>query len=166
MQEDRNAEIAGGLRMGLYLLIFLGLVGVSVALAYERHWDGVWQLVPWATLGIIFLSLVLLVIWPAPFSRKLARWVAMIVIVAALLGTWHHFNENYQTASLDVNYTDTWESMSTFNRVWVVAKGSAGHVPVYAAGILVPIGLALVVVTTGLGERDGANQYLDPRQRR
>lgn len=166
MREDRNEEIAGGLRMGLNLLILLGLIGVAVALAYERHWDGPWQLVPWATIGTIFLSLVILLIWPAPLTKKLAQWVAALVIVAALLGTWQHFNENYQAASQDSNYTETWESMSIFDRIWVVAKGSAGHVPVYAAAILVPIGLALAVTTIGLGERYGPGDYIDPRQRR
>ena len=166
IEEERNAAIASRLRAGLHWLVFLGLVGLAVVLAYERHWEGVWQLVPWATIGVVFLTLIVLVIWPARFTRKLARWVAVVVILAAALGLWQHFDENYQTASLDVNYADTWESMSLFDRVWEVAKGSVGHVPIYAAGALVPIGLALVIATTGLREGVAPGEYVDPRQRR
>ena len=42
---------AGTLRVAMLLLVVLGVVGTAVALAYDRHWDGTWQLAPWAMLG-------------------------------------------------------------------------------------------------------------------
>ena len=166
MQYDRSAEIASSLRAGLLWLVFLGLVGLAGALAYERHWDGVWQLVPWATIGAVFLTLLIVVIWPARLTRKLARFAAVATIIVALVGMWQHFDENYQTASQDVNYTETWESLSLLDRVREVAKGSVGQVPIYAAGVLIPLGLALSIATTGMKERTNRNEYVDPRQRR
>ena len=165
MREDRNAVIVSGLRAGLLWLVFLGLVGLSVALAYERHWEGYWQMIPWAAIGIMFLTMLILVIWPAPATRKLTKIVAVLMILVACLGVWLHFDENYKTASLDANYTERWESMSLVDRVWEVAKGSVGHVPIYAAGLLVPLGLALAVASIGMGERESPNEYIDPRQR-
>lgn len=166
MREDRNERIAGSLRAGLFWLIVVGLAGSAISLAYHRHWDVYWQLVPWATIGVVILAMLILVIWPAPATRKLAKTVAVLTIVVALLGMWHHFEKNYETAAEDAEYSVQWESMSLQDRVWTVAKGSVGDVPIYAAGILIPVALALAIATTGMGERDDPNIYIDPRQRR
>ena len=166
MREERIAATAFRLRAGLIWLVLIGVVGAAVALAYERHWDGYWQLVPWAVLGVILVALLALVIFPSAATRKLAHLVAAATIIASCLGLWHHFDENYQTAALDANYTDRWEEMNIVERVWEVAKGSVGHVPIYAAAALVPIALALSMATIGVGQRDRPEEYVDPRQRR
>ena len=80
---------AGTLRAALLLLVVLGVVGIAAMLAYERHWDGRWQLVPWATLGGISLALAALLVRTTRTTVWLARVLAVLVIVAAVLGSWH-----------------------------------------------------------------------------
>ena len=140
--------------------------GAAVALAYERHWDGYWQLVPWVILAVIFLALLAIVLFPSTATRKLVHLVAAATIIASCLGLWQHFDENYQTASLDANYTDRWERMNLFERIWEVSKGSVGHAPIYAAASLIPIAIALAMSTIGIGQQEGPDEYVDPRQRR
>ena len=166
MREERIAATAWQLRASLLWLVLIGIVGLAVALAYERHWDGYWQLVPWIVLGVILIALLALVVFPSTFTRKLAHLVAAATIIASCLGLWQHFEENYQTASLDASYTDIWEDMSLLDRVWEVTRGSVGHVPVYAAASLIPIAIALSMSTIGTGYREAPDEYVDPRQRR
>ena len=142
---------AGTLRAALLLLVALGVVGTALALAYERHWDGTWQLVPWATLGGVSIALGALLVRTTRATVWLARVLAVLVILAAVLGVWRHFDENYSTAPLDARYSERWDTMSTGARLWEITKGSVGHVPVPAAGALVPIGVALAMATIGLG---------------
>ena len=65
---------------------------------------------------------------------------------------WRHFAENYKTAPLDQRYSYTWDSMSMPERLWEVANGSVGHVPVIIALSVVPVGLALALATIGINE--------------
>ncbi len=166
MREERIAATAWQLRASLLWLVLIGVVGLAVALAYDRHWDGYWQLVPWVVLAFIFIALLALVVFPSSATKKLAHLVAAATIIASCLGLWQHFDENYQTASLDARYTEIWEDMSLLDRVWEVTKGSVGHVPVYAAASLIPIAIALSMSTIGIGYQEGPDEYVDPRQRR
>ena len=139
------------LRAALLLLVVLGVVGTAVMLAYERHWDGTWQLLPWVTLGGVSIAFAALLVRTTLATVWLARVLAVLVIVAAVLGVWRHFDENYTTAPLDARYSARWETMSTGARLLEVTKGSVGHVPIPAAAALVPIGVALATATIGLG---------------
>ena len=142
----------GTLRATLLLLVVLGVVGVAVMLASERHWDGVWQFVPWATLVGIIIALTALLFHTTRETVWLARVLAVVVIVVAVLGVWQHFDENYTTAPLDARYSESWETMSVGSRLWEVTKGSVGHVSVPTAAALVPIGIALAAATIGIEE--------------
>ena len=157
MQTFEGEGSAGALRAGLLLLVAFGVVGTAVVLAYDRHWDGIWQLVPWATLAAIGLVLVALLVRPTRTVVWTARMLAVLTIVAAVLGVWRHFDENYNTASLDARYTDRWETMTTGARLWSVTNGSVGHVPIPASGVLVPIGAALGMATIGLGAQSNGS---------
>ena len=77
---------AGTLRAALLLLVALGVVGTALALAYERHWDGTWQLVPWATLGGVSIALAVLLVRTTRATVWFARVLAVLVILAAVLG--------------------------------------------------------------------------------
>ena len=142
---------AGTLRAALLLLVALGVVGIAVALAlndigtgrgswcHGRHSTG--SASPWA---LLLVRTTRATVW-------FARVLAVLVIVAAVLGVWRHFDENYSTAPLDARYSERWDTMSTGARLWEITKGTVGHVPVPAAGALVPIGVALAMATIGLG---------------
>ena len=141
----------GALRASLLSLATLGLVGIAISLAYERHWDGFWQILPWVSLGVIALALAALVVRPSRWTVRIVRTVAVLTIVVSALGFWQHFDENYQTASLDYRYSERWETMSVLSRWWEVAVGSVGHVPIPASVALAPVGIALALATIGLG---------------
>ena len=151
MRKITDEGTVGRLRVALLALVGLCVVGTAASLAYDRHWDEPWQLVPWATLGGIVLASVVLLLRVTRITVCFTRVVAVLTIVSALLGLWQHFDENYKTAPLDGDFTQRWGTMSTVERWWAVAGGSVGHVPVLAAGALVPTGLALWMVTTGFG---------------
>ena len=67
-------------------LAVLGLVGIAVSLAFERHWDGFWQLLPWVSPGVIALAMAALMIRPTGATVRIARAVALLTIVASALG--------------------------------------------------------------------------------
>ena len=149
----RHEGQTGALRAGVLLLLVLGVVGTAATLAFERHWQGFWQMLPWVTLSVVTLATVALVIRVRKATVMLARVVAAVAMVMAIVGTWQHFQENYNTAPLDYRYVEDWDGMSAPERMWAVAGGYAGHVPVTAAGILLPIGLTLALTTVGLSAR-------------
>ena len=91
----RGEGAAGALRAGLLLLVALGLAGTALALAYDRHWQSPWQLAPWITLGIIGVAGVALVVRQTASTVWLARTVAVLAIVIAILGVWRHIDANY-----------------------------------------------------------------------
>ncbi|MDE2901399.1 MAG: hypothetical protein OXP73_00065 [Chloroflexota bacterium] len=149
--------VVGSLRGAMAFLVVISILSVAVALAYERHWEEFWQLMPWATLVLSGLALVALVLRTSQATIRIARMVAVLVLVAALLGIWRHFDHNYVTAVMDQDYADRWGEMPVVERVWTVANGSVGHVPVPAAGALVPVGVTLWMTTLGLGEQSRRN---------
>lgn len=86
---------AGSLRAGLLLLVVLGVVGTALALAYDRHWQSPWQLAPWITLGAISVAWVALVARRSRATVRVARAVAVLALVVAMLGVWRHADANY-----------------------------------------------------------------------
>ena len=91
---------AGALRVAILALVAVSVFGTAAALAYDRHWDEPWQLVPWGTLAGITLAAAAFLIRVTRLTIWLAKAMAIITIVVAGLGGWQHFNENYKTAPL------------------------------------------------------------------
>ena len=147
-----NEGPSGTLRASM--LAVMGIAGSAVMLAYHRHWEGTWQQVPWGILGGETLGLAALMVRPDRPVVHLARILAVVTIVSAAFGVWQHFDENYKTALLDRRYSDKWGTMSVPARFWTVSNGAAGHVPLWAAATLVPVGLALAASTAGLAQRE------------
>ena len=166
MRDERLENMAWRLRVSLLWLVLLGIVGIAVLLAYERHWESYLQWIPWACLGLIFVSLVLVVLIPGVGTRRLAQVVTLVTVIVSIVGMWQHFDANYDSASENPAYAARWEEMSIIEKVWEVAGGTVGQVPVYAAAALVPVALALLMATAGLGEQERQMEYVDPRQRR
>ena len=166
MRDERLENMAWRLRVSLLWLVLLGIVGIAVLLAYERHWNSYLQWIPWACLGLIFVSLALVVLIPGVGTRKLAQVVTLLTVIVSCVGMWQHFDANYGSAAEDPTYAAQWEQMSIIEKVWDVAGGTVGQVPVYAAAALIPVALALLMATAGLGEHERQTEYVDPRQRR
>ena len=76
---------------------------------------------PWATLVLISLAMTVLVVRAARATVRFVQIIAVLSIVTALLGSWKHYDENYNTAPLDARYTDRWDTMSFGERLWAAA---------------------------------------------
>ena len=148
---------AGGLRAGFVLLVALGVVGNGLALAYERHWQGSWQLAPWITLGVVVVATAALVVRPTGAMVWLARTVAALAIVSAAVGVWQHIDANYDAGTGEGQDSHDHHDHSHGNETGTngpslgdVMSGAAGHAPVPAALAIAPVGLALGLATIGL----------------
>lgn len=154
----RGEGAAGGLRAGLLLLVVLGIAGVALSLAYERHWQGTWQLAPWITLGIVTTATVALSVRPTAAMAWLARTVAVLAIVSSAVGVWQHADANYNAGSAtqedshaDHGHSHGREENSTGPSMGDVVTGTVGHAPLPSALAIAPVGLALGLATIGLG---------------
>ena len=151
---------AGGLRAGLLLLVVLGVVGTALALAYERHWQGPWQLAPWIALGIITVAAAAVVVRNTAATVWLARTVAVLAIASSALGVWQHIDANYDAGAVsqqdshdDHGHSHGSEVKSTGPSLGDAMTGTIDHAPVPAALSIAPVGLALGLATIGLGGR-------------
>ncbi len=137
-------------RHGLLALGWFGLAGTAAQLALDRHWSSLTQLPPW--LALIALGYALTVVGRAEGSRRVARWLAVVVTVIALVGVYFHIEENYQAGPLDQRFSATWESMAFASRLWAAASQGVGPSPVLASGALLMT--SAVVVLESLRSRD------------
>ena len=150
----------GGLRAGLLLLVLLGVAGVALSLAYERHWLGAWQLAPWITLGVVIVAGAAVIVRPTAAIVWLARTAAALAIVSGAIGVWQHVDANYDAggaAEQDSgdghghSHSHGDEERPTEASLGDVMTGAVGHAPVPAALAIAPVGLALGLATIGLG---------------
>lgn len=150
---------AGSLRAGLLLLVALGVAGVGLSLAYERHWIGAWQLAPWMTLGIVILAAAAIIVRPTPAMVWLVRTVAVLAVVSGAIGVWQHVGGNLDAGAAEQDSSDGHShshgsaAKSTEPSMGDVMSGAAGHAPVPAALAIAPVGLALGLATIGLSSR-------------
>lgn len=155
----RGEGVAGGLRAGLLLLVALGVAGVALSLAYERHWFSTWQLAPWITLGFVIVAAAAVMVRPTAPLVWLARAVAALAIVSGVIGVWQHIDANYEagTAAQDSDdhhdHSHRNETDTSGPSLGDVMSGAAGHAPVPSALAIAPVGLALGLATIGLGGR-------------
>ena len=104
---------AARLRTGLLLLVAVGVVGASLALAYDRHWLSPWQFAPWVVLGIVIAATAALAVRQTAVTVRLARAVAVLTMVSALLGAWQHISANLNPDSHDHQHEDQQASMTS-----------------------------------------------------
>ena len=75
---------------------------------------------------------------------------------------WSHEVEEYRPYPVDDPSFQRWDSMSIFERLWEIANGSVGHVPVIVALSLVPVGLALGLATIGIDPSSASTSTTEP----
>ncbi len=88
------------LRAAIIALVAVSVIGTAAVLAYDRHWDGPWQLAPWGMLAGITLTTAAVLIRVTRLTIRLASLLVDITMVGAGFGGWQHFDENYKTAPL------------------------------------------------------------------
>ena len=134
------------LRRGLLGLAALTGAGIAVELAADRHWTQPIQLVAWGALVVLVVGIVLVAAATAGRVR-LARILAIAVMVSAVLGIWEHVEANYDAGELDFEYSERWESLSVPTRWWLAASKTVGPSPPLAPGALAQASLCVLLAT-------------------
>jgi hypothetical protein len=154
------------LRRGLLWLGALTLVGITIELAVERHWTQPVQFVAWGALVVAALALVLLVGTPSAGRVRLARILAVAVMLSALFGIWEHLDSNYDSGELDRNYSNTWETLPQSTRWWLAISKTVGPSPPLAPGALIQVSVCVLLASLRhpalLGQRTEAGDRDNP----
>ena len=130
------------LRRALLAAAAVTYLGAAVEMALVEHYDGVWQLMPFALvaagLGTVGAA------WPAPTARPwLLAGVGAVVVVGSVLGVYFHLEGNWALAA-EVRPDEPLAS-----RVWHALSGGN---PLLAPGM---VGLAGALgAAAGLGSGD------------
>jgi hypothetical protein len=140
---------APALRRGLLWLAGLTVVGLAIELAAERHWTQPVQFVAWGALVVTALAVGLVVGTPSPGRLKLARWLAIAVMLSASFGIWEHIEENHDSGELDRVYGETWDSLPATTQWWLAASKTVGPSPPFAPGALAVAGFCVLLATSG-----------------
>jgi hypothetical protein len=135
------------LRRGLLWLGALTIVGIGVELGVERHWTQPIQLVAWGALLVAALALVLLLGSPSAGRVRLARILAVAVLLSAIFGIWEHVESNYDSGELDRNYADTWDTLPQTTRWWLAVSKTVGPSPPLAPGALAQASVCVLLAT-------------------
>ena len=83
------------LRLFLLVVAAATFLGISLELWFADHTQEFLQLVPFATVGLGFLSVTLVAARPGPASIWLLRLVMLAVAFVSLLGVYEHLRANY-----------------------------------------------------------------------
>jgi hypothetical protein len=133
-------------RQAFVFLAVLATVGTTIELATERHWGQGVQLIPWGSVALLVLGLV--VLWRGR-SVRLVRGTAVVVALSGVVGVYEHVLENFHAGPLDYRYTDRWTTMTTLSKWWTAISKTAGPAPTLAPAVLVLAALCLAFATIG-----------------
>lgn len=157
--ETRTESLVPLLRRGLLGLAALTTAGITLELITERHWTQRSQLIAWAALVVLALAIALLRGQPSATRVRTAQTIALLVVVAAVIGVWQHIAGNHEAGPLDYHYLQTWEGLSAASRWWLAARKARGPSPPLAPGALVQAALCVLLAivqhpaTVGKGGR-------------
>ena len=143
----RRAEPVTVMRAGVLALAVVASCGTAVELATERHWNSTLQLVPWAALGVLALAQGLITVRPGQVAVRVARILAVLVVLTSIFGIVEHVQANLDTGALNATYADTWDRLSIWTQLWYAATKTVGPAPPLAAGVLAQAGLLTLLAT-------------------
>jgi hypothetical protein len=131
------------LRLGLFALVAIGILGAASELAFERHWQSPVQLIPWAALALLGVALVLLALRDSPGRVTVVRVLALVVLLASVYGVYTHVSVNHAAGSFD----PAWDSLSPLTQWWQALTKSVGNAPPLAPGMLAQSALLLLLAS-------------------
>jgi hypothetical protein len=131
-------------RRSLLALTLIGMLATAFELATESHWNDFQQLIPWFTLAVLAITLVLTTMRRRG-AQLLARILILVVLGASMYGVYDHVSANYNAGPLDYRYADTWDSLSSSQRLWYAATKQVGPSPPLAPGVLAQTALLLLI---------------------
>jgi hypothetical protein len=133
-------------RRGLVALTVIGILGAAFELYSEHHWNDILQLVPWAALVVLAAATVLAVARGGRGTRA-AQVLAVVVLVTSIAGVIVHIVVNYDSATLDQRFADSWDSLPLLQRWWYAASKTVGPAPTLAPGMIGQSALVLLLAT-------------------
>ena len=129
-------SVESRLRLWLLLLAAAVFPGTIVELVLERHYDKLWQLVPFALCIAALVTVALVVVKATPLTIWLMRCVMFVIMPATLLGVWQHLDGNMAFEREIRANAGTWEQLN---------NAIHGASPLLAPGILaLAAGVALI----------------------
>ncbi|WP_246063836.1 hypothetical protein [Nonomuraea longispora] len=132
------------LRLGLLALVAIGIAGAAAELAFERHWGTPTQLIPWVTLALLTVALLLVALGDSAGTLTVVRVLALVVLLAAAYGVFTHVSVNHGMGAMD----PAWDSMSAPAQWWSALTKSVGNAPPLAPGMLAQSALLLLLAST------------------
>ncbi|MFB9207327.1 hypothetical protein ACIBIZ_49545 [Nonomuraea spiralis] len=146
--QNRTARFSAvTVRLGLFALVALGILGAALELAFERHWQTWQQFIPWVALLALAAALVLLALDASRLTLKTVRGIALVVLLASAYGVYAHIAANHDMGAFDPRYADTWETLSPLTQWWYALTKSVGPAPPLAPGMLAQSALLLLLTS-------------------
>ncbi|GAA5162364.1 hypothetical protein GCM10023321_47850 [Pseudonocardia eucalypti] len=133
-------------RRGLLLLTALGIGATAFELATERHWNGLAQLIPWVTLGVLALGVALAAL-AGERGTLTVRVLASVVLVASVYGIFEHASANHASGPLDQAHAEVWDTLPAVTQWWYAVTKTVGPAPPLAPGVLGQQALLLLLAT-------------------
>ena len=133
-------------RRGLVSLTVIGILATAFELATVKHWHNVQQLIPWASLLVLAVA-VLLVLLPGRRHRIAARILVFAVLGASVYGVIDHTVVNYNSGPLDYRFADSWDTLLPTQRWWYAFTRTVGPAPTLAPAILGQTALLLALAS-------------------
>jgi hypothetical protein len=121
--------------------------GTMLDLGMERHWNGLLQMIPWFTLGVLGVGIAVFAVRPTVNGIRAARAVGLAAGLSAAYGVFTHVHENLNAGPLDFRYEARWATMSTLAQWWAAATKSVGPSPVLAPGAMLLAAVCLWCAT-------------------
>lgn len=103
--------------------------------------------IPFATLGVLAVAIVLVARRPNPRSLMAARAMTTAALVTSAIGVFIHVRANHEAAPLDFRYTDSWPTTPEPIRWLLAATDTVGPSPTLAPAAIAFMALALLVAT-------------------
>ena len=135
MATAAEAKESGGLdavRRGLFVLVWIGVVGLSAELIFLDHTEGFWQKVPLALLSAVAATALLHGVRPNRATTLAFRGALALVVVGGVVGLAQHYlgNREFELEMVP--------EMGGGELLWETLTGAT---PVLAPGALVQLGL-------------------------
>lgn len=125
----------------------LSCLATAIELASERHWGRTVRLIPWVSIGVLLIGIVLFVSHPSSRVLKVVRGLAIAVSLSGLVGIYEHVAGNQNAGYLDFRYAERWPTMSFWARWWTALSKTVGPAPTLAPAALIFAATLLFVAT-------------------
>ena len=125
-------------RLGLLVILALGLAGTEVELLLLKHTDGFWQIAPLALIGLAIVLLAVHALAPSVATVRALQALMLIFLVSGIVGIALHYRGNVE-----------WEleRMASLSGLDLFKHAVMGATPTLAPGTMAQLGLVGLLYT-------------------